>query len=318
MSKLNFAVVISKYYASRCASLINSILKYNVKIYVLCFDEETIKIINEEIFSAKVVTISYNKVLKFDQSLKKIIKKRKLIDKIVTSRPIFLKYLYKEYKIDSIFLLDSDICFFSNPNLMIKYIKDASVAYCKHNFSRNSKVLSNKYGKYNGGFVYIKNDQNGKKFLKIWSKLCKKWCEFDPKQGKFSDQKYLEDLPTKVKKLKILNCPEINLAPWNLEGKKIFKKNNTVYVNKKKLIFFHFHGLRKITKNFFILGLENYNFRLSNEEKKIIFYNYAKKLSETAFTKEYFWDKNNFFSRLFKIYVVLIKIFKNDYLILFK
>ena len=66
----------------------------------------------------------------------------------------------------------------------------------KHNFTRNSNELSHKFGKYNGGFVYVKNDQNGKKFLRIWSNLCKNWCEFNSKQGKFSDQKYLEDLST--------------------------------------------------------------------------------------------------------------------------
>jgi len=314
--KQNFAIVISKYYASRCIALIESILKFDVNIYVLCFDKETSRIINKKIISKKIITIEYANILNFDKSLKKIIKKRKLIDKIVTSRPIFIKYVLKKFNTKNIFLLDSDIYFFSNPNLLKKHIKNSSVAFCKHNFTKNNQELSDKYGKYNGGFVYVKKDQNGKKFLGEWSKLCKKWCEFDSKDGKFSDQKYLENLSLKIKNLKILNVPEINLAPWNIEDKKIELKGKQIYVNNKKLIFFHFHGLRKITKRFYILGLENYSFVISNKIKKIIFYKYAKRLSEISSIKEYFWKKNNFFSRLLKINVVFMKIYNNDYLIL--
>ena len=255
MLKQNFAIVISKYYVSRCITLIESILDYNVKIYVLCFDDQTSKLLNKFKRSDKVEIIKYNKIVSFDKTLKKIIKPRKLIDKIVTSRPVFLKFLYKKYFIKNIFLLDSDIYFFSNPQILIKHVRKFSVAYCKHNFSKNSLELSNKYGKYNGGFVYAKFNREGIIFLKKWSNLCKKWCEFDSSDGKFSDQKYLEQLKLETKNIKILNNPEINLAPWNLEGKKIQLKNNQIFVNNKKLIFFHFHGLRQINKKFFILGL---------------------------------------------------------------
>ena len=314
----NFAVVISKYYASRCLTLIESILKYDVKIYVLCFDKKTLQIINKSINSKKVTAIHFNKVLNFDRSLKVAIKDRKLIDKIVTSRPIFLKLLFKKFKLRDIFLLDSDIFFFSNPVKINKYIKGAAVAFCKHNFSRNNNKLSKKYGKYNGGFIYVKSNINGFDFLNKWSLLCKKWCQFDSINGKFSDQKYLEDLSTSVKNVKILNKPEINLAPWNLEGKIIKFNEENITVNKKKLIFFHFHGLRQISKRFFILGIENYDFTITNKIKKILFYEYVKSLSEKSITREYFWTKNNLFSKLLKVNLLFKKITKNDYLILTK
>ena len=111
MLKQNFAIVISKYYASRCAALIESIIKYNVNIYILCFDIHTSKLLFKFKNSSKVTIINYDEINKFDKSLKKIIKKRKLIDKIVTSRPIFLQYLNQKYFINNIFLLDSDIYF---------------------------------------------------------------------------------------------------------------------------------------------------------------------------------------------------------------
>ncbi len=316
MKTQNFAIAISKYYVSRCLVLIQSIIKYKVNIFILCFDTEAEKLIKKNINSKKIFIINYKEILSFDKSLKKINRSRKLIDKIVTSRPIFLKYINNKFKSKDIFLLDSDIYFFSNPRLLLKYTQKSSVAYSEHNFSRNKIELNKDYGEFNGGFVYIRFDKNGKKFLSSWSKLCKKWCEFDSKNGKFSDQKYLEDLSKKINNLKILRRPEINLAPWNIEGKKINLKKNQVYINNNKLIFFHFHGLRQISKNFYILGVSNYNFILTNKLKKILFYNYVKKLRKKTLIKEYFWVKNRLFSRLMKSYTVLNKIIKNDFLIL--
>ena len=177
----------------------------------MCFDNETLQIINKSINSKKLTAIHFNKVLNFDRTLKAAIRDRKLIDKIVTSRPIFLKLLFKKFKLRDIFLLDSDIFFFSNPVKINKYIKGAAVAFCKHNFSRNNNKLSKKYGKYNGGFIYVKSNINGFDFLNKWSLLVKNGANLTI-NGKFSDQKYLEDLSTSVKNVKILNKPDINLA----------------------------------------------------------------------------------------------------------
>ena len=316
MKNQNFAIAISKYYVSRCLVLIESIIKYDVNIFILCFDVEAEKLIKQNVNSKKIIIVNYKEILNFDKSLKKINRSRKLIDKIVTSRPIFLKYINNKFKSKDIFLLDSDIYFFSNPRLLLKYTEKSSVAYSEHNFSRNEIELNKDYGEFNGGFVYIRFDKNGKKFLLSWSKLCKKWCEFDSKNGKFSDQKYLENLSKKINNLKILKRSEINLAPWNLEGKKIEFKKNQIYVNNNKLIFFHFHGLRQITKNLYILGLENYKFVISNKIKNILFQKYVTNLKNNSITKEYFWTKNHYFSRLLKIHIVIKKIFNNDYIIL--
>ena len=146
--------------------------------------------------------------------------------------------MYKKYFIKNIFLLDSDIYFFSNPQVLIKHVRKFSVAYCKHNFSKNSLELSNKYGKYNGGFVFAKFNREGIIFLKKNGQIfVKNGVNSNSSDGKFSDQKYLEQLKLETKNIKILNNPEINLAPWNLEGKKIQLKNNQIFVNNKKLIF---------------------------------------------------------------------------------
>jgi hypothetical protein len=57
-------------------------------MYLLCFDKES-----AAYYKKKVKTIDLNEFINFDKSLKLIIKKKKLIDQIITFRPIFLNYL---------------------------------------------------------------------------------------------------------------------------------------------------------------------------------------------------------------------------------
>lgn len=312
--KLNFAIVISRYYLSRCVCLINSLTEYNHKIYILCYDKESFVTLNK-IKNINIKLFEFSKIKKFDKEFNKKIKKRELIDQIVTSRPIFINFLRKKLFLKHIFLLDSDLYFFSNPLKLKEIIQKKSVAFTRHNFVQKKLFLNKMYGLFNGGFVYIKFDKNGINFLKKWSALCKEWCEFKPDEGKFSDQKYLEILYKKINNTYAINHPGVNLAPWNLENKKIKKIKNEIYVNSSKLIFYHFHGVRLLWKNIFILGLSNYHFMVSNDVKKLLYKNYLDKLINTRLTNEYFKKKINIYTVFKKIPLLIKKLIFNDYYI---
>jgi hypothetical protein len=305
---MNFAICLTKFYISRCEALLSSLKNYNINIYLLCFDHESYKYF----YKKKVNCITINKIKSFDKNFDATIKNRKLIDQIVTSRPIFLKFLLKKFNLKEIFLLDSDIFFFSDPRNIKKEIGKASIAYCDHGFNKKLKKLADMYGKYNAGFIYIKFDKHGKKFLSEWSSLCKKWCEFTPSLNKFSDQKYLEKLKKESNNIKIIKNPCINLAPWNLQCKEIVKKEETILVNNKLLIFFHFHGLRKLTNNIYVLGTSNYNFFLTTNIKKIIFAPYINYLKNHK-SKDFFWKKNSLIDLFIKSYNIFKKIILNDF-----
>ena len=307
---MNFAICLSRFYISRCDALIKSINKFKKhNIYLLCFDNETYNYFKPK---KKIKLLRLESLLKFDTHLKKIIRTRKFIDQIITSRPVFIKFLNKRYNIKKIYLLDSDIFFFSKPEDLMKFTSSSSVAFSEHDFNLKKKTLNKTYGKYNAGFVYIKFDRNGKQFLKEWIGLCKKWCEFNVEKNKFSDQKYLENLKIKIKNVKTLNHPGINLAPWNLENKEITINNNKITVNGEKLIFFHYHGLRKILNFFYILGTSNYNFYLKNSLKNILFKPYINIISNYK-QKDYFWSKNKKKKLIMKIPFLFKKVMLNDF-----
>jgi hypothetical protein len=114
-----------------------------------------------------------------------------------------------------------------------------------------------KTGIYCVQFVVIKNNTNGIIALKWWRDVCLEWCYSRFEDGKFGDQKYLDDWPTRFEGVHVLKHLGGGVAPWNMQqyafklekGKLIGQtlKNR----EKFEIIFFHFHSLMFISPNYF-------------------------------------------------------------------
>ena len=67
-----------------------------------------------------------------------------------------------------------------------------------------------------------------------WEERCIEWCYARFEDGKFGDQKYLDDWPIRFKGLvHVLRQQELAQAPWN-----------ATRFPYSQAVFFHFHGLR--------------------------------------------------------------------------
>jgi len=97
---------------------------------------------------------------------------------------------------------------------------------------------------------------------------CIKKCQLQPSKYNFADQKYLDQIPKKFKKVQVLEKNIFNIVPWNFDnlGKYNYKSKET------KIVFFHFQGLKFISKNLFYLGLNNYSVRDIQEIRKIYYF----------------------------------------------
>ena len=81
-----------------------------------------------------------------------------------------------------------------------------------------------------------------------WEERCVEWCFARFEEGKFGDQKYLDDWPERYKdNVHVLNDKELTLAPWNASR---FPYGNAV--------FYHFHDLRIISEKHIQID-SNYN-----------------------------------------------------------
>ena len=93
----------------------------------------------------------------------------------------------------------------------------------------------------------MKNNSNGHKVIDWWKDACYAWCYNRCEDGKFGDQKYLDDWPTRFKGIHVLQNVGGGLAPWNVLQ---------YHLSQVVPVFYHFHYFRSSE----VCGLYEYIF----------------------------------------------------------
>jgi hypothetical protein len=258
--KHTFCTITSKSHNVFTLALVS---KIKSKVFILCLDNFSYvffkKINKKNIFL--VIPDNLNKIY----DISKIYNNRSYLAYIFTLKPIFIFYLLNKIKKKNfIIYLDSDIYFTSSPKELLKVIKNSSIFLTKHNFSIKNKNKK-KYGIFNAGFVAFCSDFYGLKCLKKWMYDCIRTCDLNLKKNTWGDQRHLNQFNIKNKKIKFLNTEIFNVAPWNVSNYSIDYKNNNLFCNDKKVIFYHFQDSKLINSRVIVMGLSNYflNFNLN-------------------------------------------------------
>jgi hypothetical protein len=103
---------------------------------------------------------------------------------------------------------------------------------------------------------------------KWWEERCIEWCFARFEDGKFGDQKYLDDWPERFgDAVHVLRDKELALAPWNASR---FPYGNAV--------FYHFHGLRLISEKKIEIG----NYSLPNALRANVYQPYFSDLRDAV------------------------------------
>jgi hypothetical protein len=147
--------------------------------------------------------------------------------------------------------LDADMIFYADPSSLITEMGDKSVLITEHRYT-NPEGLQEKAGRFNVQFITFKNNEAGREVCFWWRKACLEWCFDRFEDGKFGDQKYLDDWPTRFKSaIHILQHEGGGLATWNIQQYKSFHNNKGQLFVKSlesgqnfQAIFFHFHALK--------------------------------------------------------------------------
>jgi hypothetical protein len=271
---INIVSYSSYEYLDKVLALNNSIKKYkNVKLYLLALDMKIYNFIQKE---NKEITCYYPKIAKTNFN-------KNFAQNVSIGRLKFAEYLLTKKKLPNLHLVDSDIYFFSDPSNLKKIVKNYDMAFCYHDANKNNCNTDNKYGIFNAGYLYFKNSPNTKKILKRYISLCKKKVDYSVTENNvkniFADQTYLEFLTEEFKNILKVKDKSINRGPWNIERYKIKVTNGELFLDNKKLIFYHFSGLKKIFNNLYSLGLRMYVNNKTEIQKKI-YIKYIKELKE--------------------------------------
>ena len=140
--------------------------------------------------------------------------------------------------------VDSDLWFLADPTPVFKELEDAekAVLITEHNYAPEYAYL-NKFGKFCVQFMVFSRDSS-EEVRKWWEDRCMEWCYGRLEDGKFGDQKYLDEFENLFPNdVHVLQNKNLALAPWN-----------ATILDYSQSVFFHFHGVRLIDLNKIHLG----------------------------------------------------------------
>jgi hypothetical protein len=126
---------------------------------------------------------------------------------------------------------DADLYFIRSLESYLGDFEDANAVLALHrHFAWNKKRLA-MYGEFNVGLAAFRNNKEGLAALQYWADSCLEWCSDIPEDGKYADQKYLENFSKVGNGVAIDDRRGVNLAPWNLGFSKLtFDKNDKLMV----------------------------------------------------------------------------------------
>jgi hypothetical protein len=164
-----------------------------------------------------------------------------------TATPLLVRCVLDRYPAPTaVAYLDADLYFFDDPQLVFDAMGDSSVGIIEHRYKPSLARRLAKYGRFNVGWVGFRNDEQGLTCLDWWGRSTLEWCRDTPDAGRYADQGYLDSFPRQFAGVAVLEPRGLNLAPWNTAVSVIEGEPGSVTVDGDPLVFFHFHGLKKV------------------------------------------------------------------------
>ncbi len=183
-------------------------------------------------------------------------------------------HFLNKYNLPSLTYIDSDLFFMSDPSIVMGEIGENSIAVTEHN-----NVDSSLSGRFCVQFNYFKNDEEGRTALKWWRDSCVEWCFDRYEDGKFGDQRYVDQFPSRYKKLCIVKNLGLGIGPWNMNRYEYNSHSLMFNGREDDFVFFHMHGIKsEFDGNTLILRCVDCN--VTDITQKLFFDPYAELLME--------------------------------------
>lgn len=286
----SFCTLFDSLYLSRGLVLYDSITKNSetFHLYIFAFDDLCLKIL-ECLHLPNVTAVSLKEFE--NEQLISIKDTRTKAEYCWTCTSSIIEFVLENYNVPSCTYVDADLFFYASPAVLLnELISEKSVLITEHRFSRIAKLFEQRRaGRFCVQFITFKNVKESREILNKWKNQCIDWCYARYEDGKFGDQKYLEDWPFKYPTVHILEHLGGGVAPWNVQQYNFFREENKIFgkVPKSKtkfeMIFFHFHFVRFLSNGYADLGWN----RLQKDVIDIFYIPYIQKIME----KEKFLEK---------------------------
>jgi hypothetical protein len=280
--KLNFCTLFNSNYLSRGLVMYESLLKQceNFHLYVFAFDDKCYEFLKSQHYPhLTIISLAEFE----DEDLLKIKPTRTAAEYCWTCSSSTILFSIKKFNLPNCTYVDADMCFYANPLVLYNEMGDNSVLITAHRYSKaHDQSVSS--GKYCVQFVTFKNDERGLIVLNWWRNACIEWCYDRMEDGKFGDQKYLDDWTTRFEGVYELQHLGGGIAPWNVDQYSFVADSNkirgTELATGKKFeaVFFHFHAARFYADNIAQFTILEYT--LTKNVQAVFYFPYIKLISQ--------------------------------------
>lgn len=240
-----FCTYFDSNYLVRGLTLYRSLVKSGCvfELYALALDDKTYETLSK-LALPNLHPISMLELENWEPRLLLAKKNRSKIEFYFTLSPILPLYILDTKKrVELITYLDADLFFYHSPEPIFQEMGNASILITEHRFPAYLKDKE-KFGRYNVQYQSFRRDKQGLACLDRWREQCLEWCYDRLEDGKYADQKYLEEWPQRYEQLVVVQQKGGGLAPWNWATHPLNLSNNSVAVAGEPLIFYHFHGVK--------------------------------------------------------------------------
>jgi hypothetical protein len=247
-------------------------------LYIFAFDESSLNVLRRlNLSSATVISLKEFE----DEDLLRVKPSRTVAEYCWTATSSTILYVLQHYNVESCTYLDADMMFFDSPRLLFDELGKDSIIITEHRYSPQYDKEA-KSGKYCVQFVTFKNDEQGRTALAWWRERCLEWCYNRFEDGKFGDQKYLDDWTTRFHGVHELQHRGGGMAAWNVQQYDVFEKNGNLFgkemATRKEfpVVFYHYHYVRFFADGSVELGRRE----LTERVKKLLYVPYFHRLEE--------------------------------------
>lgn len=241
---LHFCTLFDSNYLDRGLVMHASLQEYarDFHLYIVPFDEQALEVLTE----LELPNVTLIPLKDFENSdLLRVKPGRTRGEYCWTSTPYLIDYVLNRFRVPQCTYLDADLCFYGDPGVLLDEMQEKSILITEHRYTPEYDQSATS-GIYCVQFLSIKDTADGRAALTWWRDRCLEWCFARMEDGKFGDQKYLDDWTTRFPGVHVLQHLGGGVAPWNVQQYPVRRdQSGTWHIgNNQPLIFYHFHHVK--------------------------------------------------------------------------
>jgi hypothetical protein len=261
----HYCTLFDRAYLAKGLALHDSLMRHSSEeftLYILAMDSATCAILYQlNLPNVRVLPLH---VFERELHLAEVKASRTYPEYCWTAASQLIEYVMRWHG-DDVTYLDADLYFFSDPKVMFNELGARSMAIVPHRLIPEKAHLAVN-GKFNVGWVTIRNTETGRQCIARWAAQCRERCSSAIGCG---DQKYLDEWPDLYgEECGVIQNIGANVAPWNVGN---WNVTEGPLVDGAPVVFYHFHEFAELEDG----SIRFCNYRLGVGETALIYKPYC-------------------------------------------